>query len=83
MKHKLKHTILFLCLILIAGIFMGTFASAADTTMLPQCVSSADAPVIQGYQWGCYETCVYDHCNERSRVFGMCKFLCWTRCPLW
>jgi hypothetical protein len=82
MKRKLKLSVLCLCLILAAGIFMGTFAGAAETTTQPHCISSSDA-TVSGYNWSCYETCVYDHCDERSSVFWMCKFRCWTRCPLW
>jgi hypothetical protein len=69
MKRTVKWYMLCLCLLVSAGIFMGTFAGAADTTAQPQCMSSSDATVSMGYNWSCYETCVYNHCNHWSRFF--------------
>lgn len=85
MRHTLKLTILFLCLVLIAGIFMGTFAGAADTTMQPQCLSSADTVASAGTSHAiCMSECLNLHCSHPPDGFGwLCEFGCWTRCPLW
>jgi len=48
MKRTVKWYVLCLCLLVSAGIFLGTFAGAADTTMQPQCMSSSDATVSLG-----------------------------------
>lgn len=83
MKRTLKLSILGLCLILIAGIFMGTFAGATDTLTQPQCVSSSDAPVSQEYHPTCHDECVRTWCNQHNYYYDYCKFRCYLYCPIW
>jgi len=82
MKGEWKHNIVFLCLILTAGIFMSTFAGAADTITQPQCTSSSDAPVIMS-RTACHDECVSVWCNQGNRFYDYCKFRCYLYCPLW
>jgi len=82
MKGEWKHNIVFLCLILTAGIFMSTVAGAADTITQPQCTSSSDAPVIMS-RTACHDECVSVWCNQGSRFYDYCKFRCYLYCPIW
>ena len=85
MKRKLKLSIICLCLILTAGIFMGTFAGATDTLTQPQCIASADAAATEWTPHSlCMFECMHEHCSHAPYGLGWyCEFLCWLRCPLW
>lgn len=82
MKRTVKWYTLCLCLLVFAGIFMGTFAGAADTTAQPQCVSSSDATVSENVP-SCHDKCVSTWCDQSSRFYGYCKFRCYLYCPIW